>query len=121
YDQHALAAFEVHAFDYLLKPVEPARLRTTLARVKERLGAAGAGEVQVRLEAVMRSIEAAAAGAIRRVAFRVDGATQVVAADEIDRVEVEEDHLRVHLPGRTLLSRESLSSLQDRLPAEMFV
>jgi two-component system LytT family response regulator len=121
YDQHALAAFEVHAFDYLLKPVEPARLRTTLARVKERL-AAGTADVQDRLEAVMRSIEAAAGGAAaRRVSFRVDGGVRIVLADEIDRVEVEEDHLRVHLARGTLLVRETLSALHGRLPAGMFV
>lgn len=120
YDQHALAAFDVHAFDYLLKPVDPARLRTTLARVKERLGA-GMDDVQARLEAVMRSIEAAGGGPSRRVSFRVDGGTRIVAADEIDRVEVEEDYLCVHLGGRTLRVRESLAALQDRLPAGKFV
>ncbi|HKP76672.1 MAG TPA: response regulator, partial [Longimicrobiaceae bacterium] len=103
YDQHALAAFDVHAFDYLLKPIDPARLKTTLARVKDRLAAGTAG-VPARLEAVMRTIEAATGGAsARRVSFRVDGATRIVAADEIDRVEVEEDYLRVHLAGRPLL------------------
>ena len=37
YDQHAVHAFEVNAIDYVLKPVEPARLRQTIDRVKERL------------------------------------------------------------------------------------
>ena len=70
----------------------------------------------------MRSIEAATGSAsARRVSFRVDGGTRIVPADEIDRVEVEEDYLRVHLGARTLLVRESLSALHDRLPAGMFV
>ena len=34
YDQHAMEAFEVNAVDYLLKPVEPARLARTIARVR---------------------------------------------------------------------------------------
>src|SRR5258707_11503692 len=38
YDQHTLAAFEQGAADYLLKPVQPARLATTVARLKERIG-----------------------------------------------------------------------------------
>ena len=38
YDQYALRAFEVHAVDYLLKPVSAERLSEALARVRERLG-----------------------------------------------------------------------------------
>jgi two-component system LytT family response regulator len=37
YDEHAVRAFELNAVDYILKPVEPARLRQTIDRVKERL------------------------------------------------------------------------------------
>src|SRR5438094_5797882 len=37
YDQHAVRAFDVNAVDYLLKPVDAARLRQTIDRVKERL------------------------------------------------------------------------------------
>jgi DNA-binding LytR/AlgR family response regulator len=37
YDQHAVEAFEVNAVDYLLKPVDPARLQQALARVRRRL------------------------------------------------------------------------------------
>jgi two-component system LytT family response regulator len=37
YDEHAVRAFEVNAVDYLLKPVEKARLRETLNRAQERI------------------------------------------------------------------------------------
>src|SRR5438045_7458436 len=36
YDQHAIEAFEVHAVDYLLKPVEPARLEVAVDRARRR-------------------------------------------------------------------------------------
>src|SRR6476620_5902822 len=39
FDQYALDAFEVNAVDYLLKPVEPERLATTVERVRKRLAA----------------------------------------------------------------------------------
>lgn len=37
YDQHALAAFERNALDYLLKPIDPARLEAALAKARQRL------------------------------------------------------------------------------------
>src|ERR1041385_8531595 len=37
YDQYAIEAFEVNAVDYLLKPVDPARLETALARARRRI------------------------------------------------------------------------------------
>jgi DNA-binding LytR/AlgR family response regulator len=40
YDEYALKAFETAAFDYLLKPVQPQRLKQTVARLRERLEAA---------------------------------------------------------------------------------
>ncbi len=43
YDQHALDAFERNAIDYLLKPIEPARLAAALARARERITRRGAG------------------------------------------------------------------------------
>src|SRR6058998_3399578 len=37
YDQHAIEAFEVNAVDYLLKPVDPARLEVALERARRRI------------------------------------------------------------------------------------
>ncbi|MBE9609000.1 two-component system response regulator BtsR [Chitinilyticum piscinae] len=45
FDEHAIRAFDAHAFDYLLKPVEPARLARTLARLRRSLPA-GAPDYQ---------------------------------------------------------------------------
>ena len=43
YDQYAVQAFAQGVLDYLVKPVEPARLAETVARLQERLRAAAAG------------------------------------------------------------------------------
>lgn len=128
FDEHALRAFEVHAFDYLLKPIDPARLRACLAAVGRRLGASADDPLPARLQALLRTLESGAAapavpapGAPPRVPLRVDGVLHLLAADEIDRVEVEDDYLRVHASDRQLLVRETLGSLEQRLPAGRFV
>ena len=57
HNQYAVRAFEVHALDYLTKPVEPERLQTTLARVKERIASKAALLTQEQLKSVLASLE----------------------------------------------------------------
>src|SRR5438445_3454642 len=62
FDQHAIEAFEVNAVDYLLKPVDPARLELAVGRARRRisidrkldLGEAAPGFVQAQLEKIVR-------------------------------------------------------------------
>src|SRR3954467_15396531 len=55
YDQHAIAAFEVNAVDYLLKPVEASRLEQALQRARKRLGTErAAGPLNDQLERIVR-------------------------------------------------------------------
>jgi DNA-binding LytR/AlgR family response regulator len=59
YDQYAVRAFEVNAIDYLLKPFDRARVLRTIEKVRERLGAAAAGEngSDAKLDALLRIVE----------------------------------------------------------------
>src|ERR1700728_3530662 len=56
HNQYAVKAFEVHALDYLTKPIEPARLRATLTRVKERVASRAALSNQEHLKSVLESL-----------------------------------------------------------------
>jgi two-component system, LytTR family, response regulator len=95
YDEYAVHAFELNAIDYLLKPVEPARLRRTLTRAHDRLDAADAltGDVD-RVRSAATAIEAARAPTeyLRRIPVRrrddiiilpVDQVLSVVADGEL--------------------------------------
>ena len=67
YDQYALRAFDVHAVDYLLKPVSEERLREALERARSRLASKSAAVVPTQLSALARP-----AGAhLERVAIRL--------------------------------------------------
>ena len=57
YDQYAIEAFEVNAVDYLLKPVEPGRLSTTVDRVRQRLQPTGAAKHRSTGNDLDRSVE----------------------------------------------------------------
>lgn len=61
YDQHALHAFEVNALDYLLKPVQEARLAAALAKVRAQLAGPVAGGIPTPLPAPDSAAPAATA------------------------------------------------------------
>jgi two-component system LytT family response regulator len=71
YDEHAIQAFEVNAVDYVLKPVEAARLRQTIERVKERLEREDYhAEETERIRAAAADYEAEAGKPLQRIPVR---------------------------------------------------
>src|SRR4029453_16271159 len=71
YDQHAVHAFEVNAIDYVLKPVEPTRLRQTIDRVKERLEREDYHSEEIdRVRAAAADYEAEGAKPLQRIPVR---------------------------------------------------
>ena len=115
YDEFALRAFEVHAVDYLLKPVAVTRLRDAVARVRQRQGSrlppAGA-------------LRAAAQGTgtwLERVVIRDGAQVHIVPIDRIDYVEAQDDYVAVHSGGRALLKEQTLGELEGQLDPRQFV
>lgn len=100
YEDFAFRAFQVDAADYLLKPVSAERFAACMDRVRTRLG---------RTPATARVVVSAGA---RRV---------VLQPEEIDWVEADDYYAAVHAGGRRFLLRESLASLEARLPETLFV
>ena len=120
YDQYALEAFRVHAFDYLLKPYEDSRFRETLARAKELLSreeAARLGE-QLRAKAVEAGLVSSSNS---RIVVRDRGRIIFLEAEEIDWIESADYYVELHVGARTYLHRESMAALEGRLDATRFV
>jgi len=116
YDRYAIQAFEVSACDYLLKPFDAPRLATTVRRVL------GREHPERAVRAALRALAAhLGAAAPEQVVVRVDGRHLFLAADEIEWVEAAGKDVRLHLAGRELLVRESISSLAERLDRARFV
>jgi two-component system LytT family response regulator len=100
---YALRAFDVHAVDYLLKPVDNRRLADALA--------------QARLMSQVRSTTRYAV----RFATRRGGEVVFVPATDIDWIEAMGDYAALHTPRRTHLLREPLHQLERRLDPNHFV
>jgi len=107
FDQFAVAAFDVSAVDYLLKPVAQDRLERAIARVKARdsapPAAAGEGFSHWAKE------------------FWVPHRAEIIriAAAEIDLIEAERDYMRLHVGPRSYLLHQTITELERRLdPAE---
>jgi len=115
YDEYALKAFEVNAFDYLLKPVETHRLEAALTRI----------EREMNHEKVMTK-KATEAGertlTLKDQIFLKDGEKcWFVTLDEVRMFESEGNYVRVYFNNHKPLILKSLNNLELRLnPMEFF-
>jgi DNA-binding LytR/AlgR family response regulator len=117
YDQHAIAAFEAGAIDYVLKPVSAARLFATVARLKERLAAP-----PMRLEPVLNALPSAnaARSTLRWINASVGNNLRLITVDEIQYFQSDNKYTRVVLPDGEALIRKSLKELLDELDPQQF-
>jgi two-component system LytT family response regulator len=117
YDEFALRAFEVHAIDYLMKPVEPERLAAAIARA--------GGRLETRQPAPKAAELAAAAQPpgrpLSRVLFREEGRIHVVPVEKLDFVEAQDDYLSFAVAGRRLRKQQTMTELEAQLDGRRFV
>jgi two-component system LytT family response regulator len=115
YDEFAVKAFEVHAIDYLLKPVSPERLADAIARVRERQGG-----VQP-LAVPATALRAPAAAPVDRVLVRDGTKVHIIDVDDLDFVQARDDYVGYHAGGREYLKEQPLSEVESQLEARRFV
>jgi DNA-binding LytR/AlgR family response regulator len=116
----ALRAIETPAVDYLLKPVEFDRLSAALNRARERRAALDAGRRAQELAAVLEALRSESHtreghSYEREFWIRERGRFFRVPITAIERIEAERDYVRLHWEGRTLLYRETMTNLEERL------
>ena len=112
FDQFAVAAFEVAAVDYLMKPVDPSRLQRSLDRTRNYL--------RHRRDAPPKPIRRQSQWIDEFWASDLTGLVRIAARD-IDRVSAERDYMRLHVGRRSWLIHHSMSALEEGLDPELFV
>lgn len=120
FESYALQAFETSAVGYLVKPVEFERLVSALDRVRQRRAAKDAGRRAEELAAVLEALKREADerdGPRYETEFwiRDRGRFLRVPVAEVERIEAERDYVRLYWEGRTLLHRETMSHLEEKL------
>jgi two-component system, LytTR family, response regulator len=120
HDDHALEAFEVYAFDYLLKPVDRARFHETLRRAKAQIWRGRPADIGEQLGALLEYLSTQQQQ-LGRLAIKVDGRVLFLNTDEIDWIEAVDDHARIHVAHQVHLVRDTLTRLEARLASAKFL
>lgn len=134
HEEYAVRAFDAHALDYLLKPVDDDRFALALDRARQRLAERSAGDVLGRVSALLRERGLAAAapagerpaagggGFLQRFAVKTGSRTEFIPAEEVSWLEAEGDYVCLHAAaGRTHLIRATLNDLEQHLDPARFV
>jgi two-component system LytT family response regulator len=142
FDEYALSAFEVHAIDYLLKPVERERFVAAIERVRSLVASTSAAQRHERLLALLtgehrlagepdappiESVETAPSPGSsdrpvfpRRFLVKGDGQMYFVAVDDIDWIEAYGNYVRLHVGKGVHLIRETLGNIERKLDPTRF-
>lgn len=120
FDEHALAAFEVRACDYLLKPVAPHRLQGALARVRTILAAPHGAESTRQAEA-MAALARVEAPPLTRLLVHGEQGAHLLLVDAIDLARAERNYVALHTPQGTFRVRGTISTLAERLDPARFL
>jgi two-component system LytT family response regulator len=118
YEQHALRAFEVHALDYILKPVDDERFSMAVHRARQ-VQATGS-RIQM-ADRILRMLEESSPKCVSRFPVRVGSRIQIVLTDDIEWIAAAGDYAELHVGGRSHLLRESMNSLEEKLDPELFL
>jgi two-component system, LytTR family, response regulator len=145
FDEHALRAFDVHALDYILKPVDPDRFRAAMDRVRAQLADADAAGYFARIKALLAQHMAEGGvsssgvavasepsqmpppsgepqpASLGRFLVREEGRMYFVKIADVDWIEAWGNYARLHAAGKRHLIRETMSNLERQLDAAGFV
>ena len=127
YDQYAVQAFETQAVDYVLKPVQSARLQRTVAKVQDALARRAQGGANFeatlgQLRNLLGAVDAPAQqpGLLKLVQVSVGTSIRMVPVEEVVYFEAADKYVRVLVEGHEYLIRTPLKELLPQLDGQRF-
>lgn len=115
YDQYAMRAFEVHAVDYLLKPVGRERFEAALERARSRIG-----------DKMPSGVELAAAARppqqfLERIVVKDGTRVTLIPVEKLDYAEAQDDYVSLASEGKKHLKQQTIAGLEACLDPQRFV
>ena len=119
HDEHAIAAFEVNALDYLLKPFKPERMKKALQRAREQLKAPPQTRTDPQITQLLSSLKLS--GNTARILVRSPDRILFLRPDEIDHIEAAGNYLVLHAGKERHITRETMTAMERRLANSGFM
>ncbi len=122
YEEYALRAFETGAVDYLVKPIDPARLAATVARLKERVlqPAVNSPDMEALLAQLSAHLRPNAPQHLEWIRASVGQQVRLVPVNDVLFFQSDDKYTRVVTPATEVLIRKSIKELIDEIDPKRF-
>ena len=120
YDQYALRAFDVHALDYLLKPIDGDRFTRAMQRARVQIEGKSIRDLSRTLQNLLDDL-APNQKYTERLVIKSGGRIFFLSVAEIDWIEAADNYVRLHAGLDAHLLRETMNGLEKRLDPSQFL
>ena len=125
HNEHAVAAFELHALDYLLKPLDDKRLALALERAEAMLALRQQANYAIALRAYVKDEKTLTRNQTReywqQVSVRSIGKIETILLADIFWIEAQGNYMQLHLANRLVMHRASMNQLEQRIDPKIFL
>ncbi len=121
YDRYALKAFDVHAVDYLLKPLDKDRFKTAVHLAKERIEQKESADINKRVFALLNQVEKKDSQYRQFFEIKEKGREITVRTDEIFVLEANGNYIELRLNDKKYLYRSTMNALAGELDPKEFI
>lgn len=121
YNQHAVEAFELNALDYLLKPFDDQRFHKAINKATSKLQSSEVSRHFEHMNTALLKLLSDKENKNNRITLRETGKIKLLDNNDIQYIKGAGNYVEIVLmDGKVLLQRETLKSIQDKLPPERF-
>lgn len=121
FDHHAAEAFEVEAFDYLLKPFDDKRLENVLSRVKEHLKKSKELELSSKVQELYQEYRDSSSPHLTSLEIKERGLIRKIQLKDVICFESSSVYILIHEQSKKSLYRTSMNLLEHQISPEEFV